>query len=529
MPRTRPAPPPLDDLDATLERVALADVRPHPRNYQQHPEAEIAHLMQSLTTHGVYRNVVIARDGTLLAGHGVVDAARRLGYTHLTMKRLDVDPNEPDALQVLVGDNEIARLAVKEADALVVLLEELRQEDPALLFGTGFDEATLKALAEAQGLLPGHGTEEAGRDVEPQIDRAEELRKEWGTEVGQVWSLGEHRLICGDCTDKAVVERLMQQEKAVLCHADPPYGMGKEAEGIANDNLYASKLDAFQMQWWTVARRVLTNNASIYIWGNAEDLWRLWYVGGLRDSERLTLRNELVWNKGDSGAGVVSLQGSDGLRKYPPGSERCLFFMRGEQGFSTNADNYWDGWEPIRSYLEQERLAMGWDVPTMKRIVGHSDLSRDHWTSKSQWSFPTQEVYESLQRAAREQAQSKRDYEGFKRDYDEIKRDYMATRSFFDNGHDLMLDVWDCPRVKGEERWDHPTPKPLGLIERIVKSSADVGAFIYEPFLGSGTTMVAAHNLGRRCFGCEIDPGYTAVCLERFFQLTGVKPQLVDR
>ena len=111
------------------------------------------------------------------------------------------------------------------------------------------------------------------------------------------------QIICGDCTDKAVIERLMQGQQVILCHADPPYGMGKEAEGIANDNLYASKLDAFQMRWWQACRASLADNASVYIWGNAEDLWRLWYQGGLQASERLTFRNELVWNKGDAGAG----------------------------------------------------------------------------------------------------------------------------------------------------------------------------------------------------------------------------------
>ena len=74
----------------------------------------------------------------------------------------------------------------------------------------------------------------------------------------------------------------MAGAKAVLCHADPPYGMGKEREGVANDNLYGEKLDAFQMAWWSVARAHLEDNASVYIWGNAEDLWRLWYVGGLQ-------------------------------------------------------------------------------------------------------------------------------------------------------------------------------------------------------------------------------------------------------
>lgn len=165
-------PPPTDDLDATLERVALADVRPHPRNYQQHPEDEIRHLMQSLSVHGVYRNVVIAREGTLLAGHGVVEAARRLGYTHLTMKRMDLDPHEPRALQIVVGDNEIARLALKQEDELVTLLQELSRDDPLALLGTGFDEATLAALAEHAGVITPDfqpvGVDEQGRLDEKQ-------------------------------------------------------------------------------------------------------------------------------------------------------------------------------------------------------------------------------------------------------------------------------------------------------------------------------------------------------------------------
>jgi len=170
----RPAPPvspPIDDLATRLERVALADVHPHPRNYQTHPEAEIAHLMQSLTTHGVYRNVVIARNGTLLAGHGVVEAARRLGYTHLTMCRTDYDSDEPRALQLLVGDNEIVRTALKDAEALTQLLQELRQEDPLALLGTGFDADTLAALADTQGLSVTPDFQPVGIEAQGRLDQ----------------------------------------------------------------------------------------------------------------------------------------------------------------------------------------------------------------------------------------------------------------------------------------------------------------------------------------------------------------------
>lgn len=134
--------------------------------------------------------------------------------------------------------------------------------------------------------------------------------------------------------------------------------------------------------------------------------------------------------------------------------EKVLAYLAADNELAkaANADNYWEGWEPIRQYLLQSRLAMGWDVPTMKRIVGHSDLSRDHWTSKSQWSFPTRDVYEKLQAAALAQEGNafERDYDDLKRDYDDLKRAFYATRAYFDNTHDNMTDVWRFARVTGD-------------------------------------------------------------------------------
>jgi DNA modification methylase len=355
----------------------------------------------------------------------------------------------------------------------------------------------------------------AGTDTEAQVNKADELRQKWGVELGQLWQLGEHRIICGDCTDPATVARLMGGEKAVLCHADPPYGMGKEKDGIANDNLYREKLDAFQMAWWRAARPHIEDNGSAYIWGNAEDLWRLWYVGGLKDSERLTLRNEIVWDKGH-GQGMSS----EDFRSYAPATERCLFFMLGEQGFNNNADNYWEGWEPIRAYLEQERKRAGWDVPAMKRVVGHSDLSRDHWTGKSQWNFPPEDVYKKLQAAARGNA--------FKREYDDLKREFYATRAYFDNAHDNMTDVWDFPRVTGDDRHGHATPKPVAMVERAIKSSCPDGGVVYVPFGGTAPEIVACQNLSRQCRAIELSPGYVAVAIQRFFDHTGIAPVLMD-
>jgi len=290
--------------------------------------------------------------------------------------------------------------------------------------------------------------------------------------------------------------------------------MGKEKDGVENDNLYASKLDAFQMQWWRVFRRHLTDNASAYIWGNAEDLWRLWYVGGLKDSERLTFRNEIAWAKA-GGQGI----GSESHRQYATASERCLFFMLGEQGFNNNADNYWKGWNSIVEYLETNRKIAGWSIKDTKRIAGHSEKSGCHWFDKSQWSMPTEEVYKSWQREANNNA--------FKRDYDELKRDFYATRAYFNNTHDNMTDVWSFGRVTGDERHGHATPKPVKMIARAIMSSSPDNGTVVEPFSGSGTTLVACEQLGRRCRAMEISPSYVAVAIQRWVDATNKTPELI--
>jgi len=345
--------------------------------------------------------------------------------------------------------------------------------------------------------------------------------------------LGEHRLVCGDCTDAAVVARVMGGEKAALVHADPPYGMGKESEGIANDNLYREKLDAFQMAWWKACRPFVEDNGSAYIWGNAEDLWRLWYVGGLKDSERLTIRNEITWDKReDNPTMLVSGVPLESRRMYHP-TERCLFFMLGEQGFNNNADNYWDGWENIRSALAADCEKMGWGPKDIERICGVGMYG--HWFTKSQWAFIPEQHYKKLQAAAREHDAFKREHDAFKREHDDLKREhddlkreFYATRAYFDNTHDRMTDVWEFQRVTGEDRHGHATPKPVEMMERAIKSSAPEGAIVYVPFNGTGPELIACERLGRRCRACEISPEYVGVALERFYQMTGIEPVLLD-
>ena len=359
-------------------------------------------------------------------------------------------------------------------------------------------------------------------------DDVPEAPEEPKTKLGDLYILGEHRFLCGDSTKAEDVEKLMNGEKAVLVHADPPYGMGKEKDGVLNDNLYADKLDAFQMDWWRAFRPHLEDNASAYIWGNAPELWRLWYRGGLEESERLTMRNEVTWDKKeDNPTMLVSGVPLKSRRMYHP-TEHCLFFMLGEQGFNNNADNYWEGWEPLRTYLENQMKKCGWTTADLNRITGSQMAG--HWVTKSQWGLITKDNYQKIQEASREHDSFKREHDSLKREHDSLKREhdrikeeFYKTRAFFDNTHDNMTEVWQFQRVKGEERLGHATPKPVEMMERIMKSSAPSGAITIEPFLGSGSTLIGAEKTGRKCYGMELDPKYCDVIVKRWEDFTGKK------
>jgi DNA modification methylase len=238
----------------------------------------------------------------------------------------------------------------------------------------------------------------------------------------------------------------------------------------------------------------------------------LWWRNGLADSERLTFRNEIVWAK-PSGFG----QNSELLRSFSPNTERALFFMLGEQGFNNNADNYWEGWENIRTYLNDEMEKCGGRANWKNAL---DNQMGSHYFTKSQWAFPTEEAYAKLQAFGKGNS--------FNRDYDSLKREFYATRSYFDNTHENMTEVWQAKRVSGKERHSHATPKRLELMQRVMKSSAPEQGLVFEPFGGSGSTLIGAEQTGRICYTMELTPAYVDVIIKRWENLTGKTAELVE-
>jgi DNA modification methylase len=230
--------------------------------------------------------------------------------------------------------------------------------------------------------------------------------------------------------------------------------------------------------------------------------------------QKLTFRNLITWFKNPSGLGDG--QNVSSARSYGIITEKCLFVMMGVQGFNNNADNYFEGFEPIRKYLATEKEKLG---ISNKELTKHLNTSHSHYWTTSQWAFPTEEHYNTLQTLSKGKAFTK-DYEVIKKDYEVIKKEYYSTRAYFDNTHDLMTEVWQFDRhVKNGTEGKHATPKPIPLCERAIKSSCPQDGLVLDMFLGSGSTMVAAHQLNRKCYGMELDPKYCQVIIDRMLNL----------
>lgn len=492
-------------------------------------------MAHSIEAMGLGRSVLIDRDDNVVAGNGTLEAASAAGVTKvrvietdgtelIAVKRTNLEGLQSKAMAI--ADNRTAELATWDIEQLDRTLAELDEAEFAV-DDLGFDETDLGDLFSDldTSLMIGKKTGQPtadGEATEPAIP--EQAQAEWQVQPGDLWLIhGEqstHRLLCGDVTSEVDVARLFGDSRASLVVADPPYGMGKEADGVVNDNLYREKLDAFQMAWFrTIRPHVLDAGSSFYIWGNSEDLYRLWFCGGLRDAERLTLRNEIVWDKE-----FIAGMGSDLMTQYPIATERCLFIQVGDQFIgNVNADQYWEGWDEVRLPLVGMAKAAGLTSATCREVCGVGMFQ--HWFSRSQWQMISEKYYSMLQQAYPDAFS--RPYHELRDKYDQLRggfRNHLngilgGMRAYFDNAHDNMTDVWRFGRVHGDERMGHATPKPVSMMRRHVVSSAPPNAIVCEPFGGTGPVMAACEATGRHCRTSELQPEYCAVILQRMKDL----------
>jgi DNA modification methylase len=497
--------PPIATMAERIELWPVERLQPYAKNARTHSDEQVDQIAASIREFGFTNPILVDSADGIIAGHGRLMAAKRLGLATVPVIVLD-HLTDAQRRAYILADNKLALNAGWDTEMLVEELQQL-DADGFDLDLTGFsDEELADLIADNDNIEPvPEGDPE--QVPEPQPDPV--------SVTGDVWLLGKHRVMCGDSTSISDVEKLMAGATAQLLHADPPYGMGKASDGVANDNIYEEDLDKFQMEWWATFRTFLTDKASAYIWGNAPDLWRLWYRGGLGDSEHLELRNQIVWDKKN----MAGMKSPD-ITQYVVTTEHCLFFQLGNQFLgNVNATEFPDNWEPLRHYMEGEAKAAGMKSADVKRICGVQMWG--HWFTRSQFQLIPQKYYDKL--AAEYPSRFARPWRELKAEWDRVN---THDRSYFDNAHDIMRDVWEFPRVTGDERHGHATPKPVAMMERVMKSSLPKGGLCLEPFGGSGATLMGAEKAGRVCYTMELQGKYVDVIVRRWQDFTGKQATL---
>jgi len=204
-------------IDSLLSLLVEIDtIHPDPSNAREGHDVE--GIAASLNKYGQRTPLVANSDGTVEKGNGTLAAAKSLGWTHVAAARVDDEPVV--ATGYALADNALGDASSFNLERLKALTDSIPKAEEL----PGFD---LERLEEIRAMCDGDEVSDV-EDVEPQVDKAAELQKQWGTELGQLWELGSHKLVCGDCTDNAVVERVMGGERADMLFTDPPYGVKRD-------------------------------------------------------------------------------------------------------------------------------------------------------------------------------------------------------------------------------------------------------------------------------------------------------------
>ena len=160
--------------------------------------------------------------------------------------------------------------------------------------------------------------------------------------LGDLFEIGEHRLLCGDSTDSDAIAKLMDGAKADMAHNDPPYGMKKENDGVLNDNLNFDDLLDFNREWIPLQFMHLKESASWYCWGIDEPLMDIYseILKPYIKRDEMYFRNLITWDKGNGQGQLSSVR-----RSFANADEKCLFIMLGQDGKNRKVDDFYEGFE----------------------------------------------------------------------------------------------------------------------------------------------------------------------------------------
>jgi adenine-specific DNA-methyltransferase len=312
----------------------------------------------------------------------------------------------------------------------------------------------------------------------------------------------DYTLHPGDCLEYMDT---MPDNSVDLIATDPPYHRVKD-EAWDRQHKTAGEFLAWLDMVLARFQRILKPNGSLYLFAGPRMAARVEVL----ISERLNVLNRIRWIKE---AGWHNKASKDTLRSYLSPWEEIIFaehygadnIAKGEAGYAAKCDELRGFiFEPIRAYLDGERKRAGVSKEDINEALGFrrmGGMAGRHYFSQSQWCLPTQEHYHKMR-----QAMSRLNHGGeyLRRDYEDLRRDYEDLRRPFAVSADVpYTDVWTFPTVQGYAG-KHPCEKPLSMMEHIVLASSKPGSVVFDPFMGSGSTGVAAVKHGRKFIGCDL-------------------------
>lgn len=330
-------------LPDTLEVIQIDALIPYARNSRTHSDAQVAQIAASIKEFGFTNPVLIDAGGGIIAGHGRVLAARKLGLTDVPCIRLD-HLTDAQKRAYVIADNRLALNSGWDTEMLKVEFADL-QELGFDLELTGFD------LDEIKELLAPVGTEGL---TDP--DDAPPLPENPRTRPGDIWVMGKHRLLCGDSTSVSDLEKLTDGQLVDMWLTDPPYnvayeGKTKDALKIKNDEMGDDQFRQFLRDAYTAADMVMKPGAVFYIWHADSEGYN--FRGAAQDAG-WKVRQCLIWKK----SSMVM-----GRQDYHWKHEPCLY------GWKEGAGHLWAADRKQTTILEFEKPSRNGEHPTMKPVA----------------------------------------------------------------------------------------------------------------------------------------------------------------
>ena len=450
-------------------------LRPYDRNARTHSPEQVAQIAASIVEFGFVNPILVDSSAGIVAGHGRLLAARKLGLAEVPVVVLD-HLSETQRRAYIIADNKLALNAGWDEALLNAELGEIKADgfDVGLV---GFSQEELDSiLAICEDESPAEESE----------DQVPEAPIESITRPGDLWLIGPHRVICGDSLDLGVVHKLLAGAGVNVAITSPPYATQREYD--PSSGFKPIPPDQYVDWYCDVAANIaaiLADDGSylLNIKEHADEGERSLYVKDLVIAHRRQwgwrFVDEFCWRKTDNGV---------------PG------------GWGNRFKN---AWEPVFHFCKQQ------EIKFRPKRVGHESDDCFNYSPNNPKSTSGSGLLGTGPRGAA--ADGGKNQQSWQHSRDSLSDSNGRFKSIARPSN--VIEV----RTESSQG-SHSAPYPRALVEFFLLAFSDQGDVVFDPFLGSGTTIAAAHVLERKGCGCEISPAYCDVILRRLMNLTGQAP-----